>query len=74
VLAGALVTLPARAAAPKATQYADLVPGTPASNRQILAIGNSNTYGGTYATVREALSRADMDVSFADMSPVVRFS
>ncbi|WP_432890512.1 M64 family metallopeptidase [Kribbella sp. CA-245084] len=36
-----------------ATQYADLVPGTTASNRQILAIGNSDTYGGaggTYAT------------------------
>ncbi|MGZ0147457.1 M64 family metallopeptidase [Kribbella sp. WER1] len=36
-----------------ATQYADLVPGTTAANRQILAIGNSNTYGGaggTYAT------------------------
>jgi hypothetical protein len=36
-----------------AAQYADLVPGTTASNRQILAIGNSTTYGGaggTYAT------------------------
>ncbi|MGY4771515.1 M64 family metallopeptidase [Kribbella sp. CWNU-51] len=36
-----------------ATQYADLVPGTTSANRQILAIGNSNTYGGaggTYAT------------------------
>ncbi|TCN30034.1 IgA peptidase M64 [Kribbella orskensis] len=36
-----------------AGQYADLVPGTTASNRQILAIGNSDTYGGaggTYAT------------------------
>ncbi len=36
-----------------AAQYADLVPGTTPSNRQILAIGNSNTYGGaggTYAT------------------------
>ena len=36
-----------------AAQYADLVPGTTASNRQILAIGNSDTYGGaggSYAT------------------------
>ncbi|WP_344149098.1 M64 family metallopeptidase [Kribbella yunnanensis] len=36
-----------------AISYADLVPGTTASNRQILAIGNSDTYGGaggTYAT------------------------
>jgi hypothetical protein len=36
-----------------ATQYADLVPGTTSGNRQILAIGNSDTYGGaggTYAT------------------------
>ncbi|WP_026162995.1 M64 family metallopeptidase [Kribbella catacumbae] len=36
-----------------AAQYADLVPGTTAANRQILAIGNSDTYGGaggTYAT------------------------
>lgn len=36
-----------------ASQYADLVPGTSAGNRQILAIGNSDTYGGaggTYAT------------------------
>ena len=36
-----------------ATQYADLVAGTTAANRQILAIGNSDTYGGaggTYAT------------------------
>ncbi|MGW6195364.1 M64 family metallopeptidase [Kribbella sp. NPDC055110] len=36
-----------------ATQYADLVPGTTSANRQILAIGNSETYGGaggTYAT------------------------
>jgi hypothetical protein len=36
-----------------ATQYADLVPGTTAANRQILAIGNSDTYGGaggSYAT------------------------
>ncbi|MFB6718728.1 M64 family metallopeptidase [Kribbella sp. NPDC056345] len=36
-----------------AIQYADLVPGTAAANRQILAIGNSDTYGGaggTYAT------------------------
>ena len=36
-----------------ATQYADLVPGTTSANRQILAIGNSDTYGGaggTYAT------------------------
>ncbi|MBP2325238.1 hypothetical protein JOF56_005623 [Kibdelosporangium banguiense] len=35
------------------TQYANLVPGTNAGNRQLLAIGNSNTYGGaggTYAT------------------------
>ncbi|GAA1596718.1 M64 family metallopeptidase [Kribbella hippodromi] len=36
-----------------ATQYADLVPGTTSANRQILAIGNSATYGGaggSYAT------------------------
>ncbi|MEU8221240.1 M64 family metallopeptidase [Kribbella sp. NPDC048915] len=36
-----------------ATQYADLVPGTTSANRQILAIGNSDTYGGAggaYAT------------------------
>ncbi|NIK61112.1 M64 family metallopeptidase [Kribbella shirazensis] len=36
-----------------ATQYADLVPGTTGANRQILAIGNSDTYGGAggaYAT------------------------
>ena len=36
-----------------ATTYANLVPGTAASNRQILAIANSTTYGGvggTYAT------------------------
>ncbi|MEU4198045.1 M64 family metallopeptidase [Kribbella sp. NPDC026611] len=36
-----------------ATQYADLVAGTTSANRQILAIGNSDTYGGaggTYAT------------------------
>ncbi|MFK4086492.1 M64 family metallopeptidase [Kribbella sp. NPDC020789] len=36
-----------------AIRYADLVPGTTAGNRQILAIGNSDTYGGaggTYAT------------------------
>lgn len=36
-----------------AAQYADLVPGTTTANRQILAIGNSNTYGGaggSYAT------------------------
>ncbi|WP_233712691.1 M64 family metallopeptidase, partial [Kribbella turkmenica] len=36
-----------------ATQYAGLVAGTSAANRQILAIGNSDTYGGaggTYAT------------------------
>ncbi|MFI5728553.1 M64 family metallopeptidase [Kribbella sp. NPDC051587] len=36
-----------------AIQYADLVPGTTSGNRQILAIGNSDTYGGaggTYAT------------------------
>jgi hypothetical protein len=36
-----------------AAQYADLVPGTTTANRQILAIGNSDTYGGaggTYAT------------------------
>jgi hypothetical protein len=36
-----------------AIQYADLVPGPTAANRQILAIGNSDTYGGaggTYAT------------------------
>ncbi|MEJ1105513.1 MULTISPECIES: M64 family metallopeptidase [unclassified Kribbella] len=36
-----------------AIQYADLVAGTTAANRQILAIGNSDTYGGaggTYAT------------------------
>ncbi|TCO55068.1 IgA peptidase M64 [Actinocrispum wychmicini] len=35
------------------TQYANLVPGTNSSNRQLLAIGNSDTYGGaggTYAT------------------------
>lgn len=44
-----LLTVSASAAA----QYADLVPGTTAANRQILAIGNSDTYGGaggTYAT------------------------
>jgi len=44
-----LLTVSATAAA----QYADLVPGTTASNRQILAIGNSDTYGGaggSYAT------------------------
>ncbi|WP_344841238.1 M64 family metallopeptidase [Kribbella ginsengisoli] len=44
-----LLTVSATAAA----QYADLVPGTTPANRQILAIGNSNTYGGaggTYAT------------------------
>ncbi|WP_433020433.1 M64 family metallopeptidase [Kribbella sp. CA-294648] len=44
-----LLTVSATAAA----QYADLVPGTTPSNRQILAIGNSDTYGGaggTYAT------------------------
>ncbi|MGW1344144.1 M64 family metallopeptidase [Kribbella sp. NPDC002412] len=36
-----------------AIQYADLVAGTTTANRQILAIGNSDTYGGaggTYAT------------------------
>ncbi|KDN21670.1 M64 family metallopeptidase [Amycolatopsis rifamycinica] len=36
-----------------AQRYADLVPGTSPANRQILAIGNSSTYGGaggTYAT------------------------
>ncbi|GAA0590231.1 peptidase [Kribbella sandramycini] len=36
-----------------AIQYADLVAGSTAANRQILAIGNSDTYGGaggTYAT------------------------
>ncbi|TCC65431.1 peptidase [Kribbella pittospori] len=36
-----------------ATQYANLVPGTTSANRQILAIGNSDTYGGaggSYAT------------------------
>ncbi|TDD62230.1 peptidase [Kribbella antibiotica] len=36
-----------------AISYADLVPGSTSSNRQILAIGNSDTYGGaggTYAT------------------------
>lgn len=36
-----------------ATTYANLVPGTTAANRQILAIANSTTYGGvggTYAT------------------------
>ncbi|MET7281692.1 M64 family metallopeptidase [Kribbella sp. NPDC005582] len=36
-----------------AISYADLVPGTTSGNRQILAIGNSDTYGGaggTYAT------------------------
>jgi hypothetical protein len=35
------------------TQYANLVPGTSSGNRQLLAIANSNTYGGaggTYAT------------------------
>ncbi|MDX6281746.1 MAG: hypothetical protein QOH03_2817, partial [Kribbellaceae bacterium] len=44
-----LLTVSATAAA----QYADLVPGTTPANRQILAIGNSTTYGGaggTYAT------------------------
>ena len=36
-----------------ANSYADLVPGTTRANRQLLAIGNSDTYGGaggTYAT------------------------
>ncbi|WP_206795903.1 M64 family metallopeptidase [Amycolatopsis sp. MtRt-6] len=36
-----------------AQRYADLVPGTTPANRQILALGNSTTYGGaggTYAT------------------------
>ncbi|MEU4523886.1 M64 family metallopeptidase [Amycolatopsis sp. NPDC024027] len=36
-----------------AQRYADLVPGTTRANRQILALGNSSTYGGaggTYAT------------------------
>ncbi|WP_326951188.1 M64 family metallopeptidase [Amycolatopsis sp. NBC_01307] len=36
-----------------AQRYADLVPGTTKANRQILALGNSTTYGGaggTYAT------------------------
>ncbi len=36
-----------------AQRYADLVPGTTQANRQILALGNSSTYGGaggTYAT------------------------
>ncbi|NBH10981.1 M64 family metallopeptidase [Amycolatopsis sp. SID8362] len=36
-----------------AQRYADLVPGTTAANRQILALGNSSTYGGaggSYAT------------------------
>ncbi|MGW3961684.1 M64 family metallopeptidase [Amycolatopsis sp. NPDC005003] len=36
-----------------AQRYADLVPGTTPANRQILALGNSSTYGGaggTYAT------------------------
>ncbi|WP_328617480.1 M64 family metallopeptidase [Amycolatopsis sp. NBC_00355] len=36
-----------------AQRYADLVPGTTKANRQILALGNSETYGGaggTYAT------------------------
>ncbi|OXM62069.1 M64 family metallopeptidase [Amycolatopsis vastitatis] len=36
-----------------AQRYADLVPGTTPANRQILALGNSETYGGaggTYAT------------------------
>ena len=36
-----------------ATQYADLGPATTSANRQILAIGNSDTYGGaggSYAT------------------------
>jgi hypothetical protein len=36
-----------------AQRYADLVPGTTRANRQILALGNSDTYGGaggTYAT------------------------
>ncbi|MEV8372879.1 M64 family metallopeptidase [Kribbella sp. NPDC056861] len=44
-----LLTVSATAAA----QYADLVPGTTSANRQILAIGNSDTYGGaggSYAT------------------------
>jgi hypothetical protein len=37
----------------KANSYADLVPGTTSANRQLLAIGNSDTYGGAggaYAT------------------------
>jgi hypothetical protein len=37
----------------KANSYADRVPGTTRANRQLLAIGNSDTYGGaggTYAT------------------------
>ncbi|WP_370965499.1 M64 family metallopeptidase [Amycolatopsis sp. cg9] len=36
-----------------AQRYADLVPGTSSANRQILALGNSSTYGGaggSYAT------------------------
>ncbi|ADB31395.1 hypothetical protein Kfla_2319 [Kribbella flavida DSM 17836] len=44
-----LLTVSATAAA----QYADLVAGTSSANRQILAIGNSDTYGGaggSYAT------------------------
>src|SRR5699024_11014475 len=37
----------------KANEYADLVDGTDRSNRQILGLGNSDTYGGAggaYAT------------------------
>ncbi|MFC0622608.1 M64 family metallopeptidase [Kribbella deserti] len=37
-----------------AIKYADLVPGTTAANRQVLAIGNSDTYGGTGGTYATA--------------------
>ena len=35
-----------------AISYADLVPGTTTANRQILAIGNSDTYGGAGGPTR----------------------
>lgn len=37
-----------------AAKYADLVPGTTTANRQVLAIGNSDTYGGTGGTYATA--------------------
>lgn len=41
-----LLTVDTRAA----NQYANLVPGTVSGNRQLLALGNSNTYGGAGGT------------------------